>query len=620
MFYNFDYGFIEGTRADDGDHTDALLIIDEPTFTGCHVWARPIGGLEMRDEKGFDFKILCVAIGDPHQQHIERLEQVRPHRLVEIEHFFDTYKLLENKEVDVVGWRDRERALEVLDRRPRALPARSGWLSDPHRLFVAVPLPPRAAGGLPGARRRRPRRPAGRRSRAGSTSTNLHLTVRFLGDDAARPRARTSALAVAGRARRGRRRSTWSSPGRARSRPARKPRALWLGIERGAAELAALADALDPALGAAGLAAGRPPVPPAPDGRAPGLGVDRAGAAVADALRAAAAALERPRSGADRVVPLPEPPGRRAAALRAARGGRARAPERARRGCPRRPDALGSATPRLPAPRRSHRDGQRPSPPDEVRPRRGPDPAGLVQHRRRPARAARRRRSTRGPASRSGPADLAPLFPMALILQEVSAEREIEIPDPVREAYTLYRPSPLLPRAPPREGARHAGAHLLQVRGREPGRQPQAEHGARRRPSTTSRRASSGSRPRPAPGQWGSALAFAGAVFGLEVKVYMVRASYDQKPYRRILMETYGASVVASPSPTTNYGRAGARGDARLPRLAGHGDQRGRRGRRDPRRHEVLAGLRAQPRAPPPDGHRPRGASSRWRWPARSRT
>ena len=114
VFYNFDYGFIEGTRAGDGDHTDALLVIDEPTFTGCHVWARPIGGLEMRDEKGFDFKVLCVALGDAHQEHIERLEQVRPHRLVEIEHFFNTYKALENKAVDVVGWRDHQAALQVL--------------------------------------------------------------------------------------------------------------------------------------------------------------------------------------------------------------------------------------------------------------------------------------------------------------------------------------------------------------------------------------------------------------------------------------------------------------------------------------------------------------------------
>lgn len=114
VHYNFDYGFIEDTRADDGDHTDALLLIDEPTFTGCHVWGRPIGGLEMRDEKGFDFKVLCVAVADPHQGHVVRIEQVRPHRLIEIEHFFDTYKLLENKQTEVVGWRDEVRAREVL--------------------------------------------------------------------------------------------------------------------------------------------------------------------------------------------------------------------------------------------------------------------------------------------------------------------------------------------------------------------------------------------------------------------------------------------------------------------------------------------------------------------------
>ena len=114
VFYNFDYGFIEGTRAGDGDHTDALLIIDEPTFTGCHVWARQVGGLEMRDEKGFDFKVLCVAIGDAHQAHIEALDQMRPHRLVEIEQFFATYKALEDKTVEILGWRDRGRALDVL--------------------------------------------------------------------------------------------------------------------------------------------------------------------------------------------------------------------------------------------------------------------------------------------------------------------------------------------------------------------------------------------------------------------------------------------------------------------------------------------------------------------------
>jgi len=114
VYYNFDYGFIEATRAGDGDHTDALLLIDEPTFTGCRVWGRPIGGLEMRDEHGPDFKVLCVAVGDPHQAHVERLDQVRPHRLVEIRHFFDTYKLLEAKETEVLGWRDAGDARQLL--------------------------------------------------------------------------------------------------------------------------------------------------------------------------------------------------------------------------------------------------------------------------------------------------------------------------------------------------------------------------------------------------------------------------------------------------------------------------------------------------------------------------
>jgi inorganic pyrophosphatase len=68
----------------------------------------------MSDENGFDFKVLCVALGDPHQAHINRLGQVRPHRLVEIEHFFQTYKLLEKKTTEVLGGRERDRALEVL--------------------------------------------------------------------------------------------------------------------------------------------------------------------------------------------------------------------------------------------------------------------------------------------------------------------------------------------------------------------------------------------------------------------------------------------------------------------------------------------------------------------------
>ena len=153
-----------------------------------------------------------------------------------------------------------------------------------------------------------------------------------------------------------------------------------------------------------------------------------------------------------------------------------------------------------------------------------------------------------------GPDDLAPLFPMALIGQEVSAEREIEIPEPVRDAYRLYRPSPLY-RAHRLERALDTPAHIYyKYEGVSPAGShkpntaiPQAwfnqQEGVKRLATETGA------------GQWGSALAFAGALFGLEVKVYMVRASYDQKPYRRILMETYGAEVVASPSLTTNYGR-----------------------------------------------------------------
>ena len=153
-----------------------------------------------------------------------------------------------------------------------------------------------------------------------------------------------------------------------------------------------------------------------------------------------------------------------------------------------------------------------------------------------------------------GPEDLAPLFPMALIAQEVSAEREIEIPGPVREAYRLYRPSPIY-RAHRLEKALGTPAHMYyKYEGVSPGgsHKPNtaiaqayynAQEGVKRLATETGA------------GQWGTSLAIAGALFGLEVKVYMVRASYDQKPYRRMLMETYGASVVASPSPTTNYGR-----------------------------------------------------------------
>ena len=103
-------------------------------------------------------------------------------------------------------------------------------------------------------------------------------------------------------------------------------------------------------------------------------------------------------------------------------------------------------------------------------------------------------------------------------------------------------------------------------------------------------------------GQWGSALAFAGAHFDVDVNVFMVRASYEQKPYRKIMMESYGARVHASPSKETAIGRKMLEDKAQHPRLAGHRDQRGGGDRGDLGRHDqVLPRLGAEPRAPAPD-------------------
>jgi len=154
-----------------------------------------------------------------------------------------------------------------------------------------------------------------------------------------------------------------------------------------------------------------------------------------------------------------------------------------------------------------------------------------------------------------GPDDLAPLFPMALFMQEVSADREIEIPGPVREIYKQWRPSPLY-RArrlekvldtPAKiyykyEGVSPAGSHKPNT--------AVAQAFYNREAGITKIATETGA------GQWGSALAFAGALFGIEVQVFMVKVSYQQKPYRRALMETYGARCIASPSMETNVGRA----------------------------------------------------------------
>ncbi len=154
-----------------------------------------------------------------------------------------------------------------------------------------------------------------------------------------------------------------------------------------------------------------------------------------------------------------------------------------------------------------------------------------------------------------GPADLAPIFPQAIIAQEVSTERWIEIPDQVRDIYRIWRPTPLY-RAERLERALDTSARIyFKYEGGSPAgsHKPNtavaqayynAQEGVKRLTTETGA------------GQWGSALALAGCFFGLEVTVYMVRVSFQQKPYRRALMETWGATVHASPTDRTNSGRA----------------------------------------------------------------
>lgn len=153
-----------------------------------------------------------------------------------------------------------------------------------------------------------------------------------------------------------------------------------------------------------------------------------------------------------------------------------------------------------------------------------------------------------------GPADLEPLFPAALIEQEVTTERYVEIPEPVQDVYRLWRPAPMF-RAHRLEKALGTPAKIFyKYEGGSPAGShkpnsaiPQAfynkEAGIRRLTTETGA------------GQWGTSLSFAGSLFDLDVTVYQVRVSYDQKPYRRAVMETYGARCLASPSDTTEFGR-----------------------------------------------------------------
>lgn len=150
---------------------------------------------------------------------------------------------------------------------------------------------------------------------------------------------------------------------------------------------------------------------------------------------------------------------------------------------------------------------------------------------------------------------LSMLFPMSIIQQEVSTERYIEIPEPVREIYKLYRPTPLL-RARRLELALNTPAHIYY---KYEGVSPSGSHKTNTAVAQAFYNKQAGTKAlttETGAGQWGSALSMACQMFGLDLEVYMVKVSYDQKPYRRYLMETFGAQVYASPSDRTAAGRA----------------------------------------------------------------
>ena len=154
-----------------------------------------------------------------------------------------------------------------------------------------------------------------------------------------------------------------------------------------------------------------------------------------------------------------------------------------------------------------------------------------------------------------GPDDLAPIFPMAIIAQEVSMEPEIEIPEPVRQIYAQWRPSPLF-RARRLEQALDTPAHIYY---KYEGVSPAGSHKLNSAVAQAWYNKQEGTKrltTETGAGQWGSSLAMACQFFGMECEVYMVRVSYNQKPYRRALMEAFGASVTASPSMNTAAGRA----------------------------------------------------------------
>lgn len=114
--YPADYGYFPDTLAADGDPLDAVVLVGEPTFTGCVVEVRPVGILKIIDGGERDNKVLCVPVSDPHWRHIRKLKQVPVDLLNEIEHFFKVYKNLEKKKVQVQGWGGRKEAVQSIKR------------------------------------------------------------------------------------------------------------------------------------------------------------------------------------------------------------------------------------------------------------------------------------------------------------------------------------------------------------------------------------------------------------------------------------------------------------------------------------------------------------------------
>ena len=191
MAYPSDYGYVEDSLGEDGDPLDALVLLDEPTFPGCLVRARPIGMFHMRDEAGGDDKILCIPAGDPRKNHIREIEDVSSFDRLEIQHFFETYKDLEpGKSVEGAHWAGREDADAL---HPRGLRPGQGGRREHGPLADAGA---RRRGSGPATRsapptRCRPRRsgPAtsSRRRTGRSATTEPHLSRPMQGPSRSHP-------------------------------------------------------------------------------------------------------------------------------------------------------------------------------------------------------------------------------------------------------------------------------------------------------------------------------------------------------------------------------------------------------------------------------------------------